>query len=227
MSLALGSQAAIYKWVDRSGAVHYSDTPTRDAEQIQLSDPTIYTPVSSDLENRTGQAPSQAAKPAKYSSFTIVSPASNEMVQANGGTVTLAFQTEPALQSGHYIQVVLDGRIQDQHATGLQFQLHNLSRGAHMIHASIHDAAGRLVARSNIVQFFVRQVTVIEDGKSPELPPSGSSGSGGDAPQYAPDSGSDYTGDAPTPGGADAFNPTSKPISSTPGRTNPAFSPNY
>jgi len=223
MSLALSGQAAIYKWVDSSGAVHYSDTPTRDAKDIKLPDATVYTPVGSSLENSGGSAaPTGPTKPANYSSFVIVAPASNEMVQANGGTVTIRFQSEPALQSGHYIQVVLDGRIQDQHATGPQIQLNNLSRGAHMIHASIHDAAGRLVARSNIVQFFVRQTSVVEDGKSPEPPPSGSSGNGGDAPQFEPDAGSNYSGDAPSD-----FNPSTKPISSTPGQTNPAFKPNY
>lgn len=227
MAFALSGQAAIYKWVDSSGAVHYSDTPTRDAKEIKLSDPTVYTPVSGNSVNGGAPTSTKSTKPVKYSSFVIVAPANNEMVQANGGSVTIRFQTEPALQAGHYIQVVLDGRIQDQHATGPQIQLNNLTRGAHMIHASIHDAAGRLVSRSNIVQFFVRQTSVIEDGKSPEPPDSGSSGSGADAPQYAPGSGSDYSGDGAQPGGADAFNPTSKPISSTPGQTNPAFSPNY
>lgn len=227
MSVALCGQAAIYKWVDSTGAVHYSDTPTRDAEEIRLSDPTIYTPTGATTGNAAGQAPASSNPPANYSSFVIIAPSNNEVVQANGGIVTLSFQSEPELQAGHYIQAVLDGRILDRHASGAALQLTDLARGAHMVHASIHDAGGRLLTRSNIVQFFVRQPTVVEDGKTPEPPPSGSGSNGGDAPQYTPGADPDYSGEAPVPGGTDAFNPTSKPISSTPGQTNPAFSPKY
>lgn len=171
MALALCAQAAIYKWVDSRGEVHYSDTPTRDAEEIKLSDPTIYSPAGTGSGSASGQVPATVADPLNYSSFVILAPNNNEMVQANDGNVTLRFQTQPELQAGHYIQAVLDGRILDQRATGPVLQLSNLTRGAHMVHASIHDAAGRLLTRSNIVQFFVRQISVIEDGKSPEPPP--------------------------------------------------------
>lgn len=224
MALALCAQAAIYKWVDSRGEVHYSDTPTRDAEEIKLSDPTIYSPAGTGSGSASGQVPATVADPLNYSSFVILAPNNNEMVQANDGNVTLRFQTQPELQAGHYIQAVLDGRILDQRATGPVLQLSNLTRGAHMVHASIHDAAGRLLTRSNIVQFFVRQISVIEDGKSPEPPPSGSGSNGGDAPQYQPGANPDYSGDAPD---ANVYKSTPKPISSTPGQSNPAFKPNY
>lgn len=248
LTTALASQAAIYKWVDSRGEVHYSDTPTRDAEEVQLSDPTIYTPTgnrgsSEPTERLPGPRPGSSVP---YASFTILSPGSNEMVQANGGRVTVRFTAQPGLQEGHYIQPVLDGRILSRlYQTTLQ--LENVERGAHMIHASIHDAAGRLMARSNIVQFFVRQVSVIEDGASPEPPASGSGSNGGDAPQFKPNSsGDEYKpgsdGDGYKPGAGTDFNAdpadstpgrthkdfgsTSKPIPSAPG-TNPAFKPSY
>ncbi len=231
MSLALCSQAAIYKWVDSRGEVHYSDTPTRDAEEIKLSDPTIYTPagVGSGNSSSAQQAGTTAPQKSNYSSFVILSPNNNEVVQANGGSVTIRFQTQPELQTGHYIQAVLDGKILDQRVTGTVLQLTNVQRGAHMLHASIHDAAGRLLSRSNIVQFFVHQTSVIEDGKPPEPPPSGSGSSGRDAPQYTPGKTPDYSGKPPAKPGSDAgdYNAPRKPISTTPGQTNPAFKPNY
>lgn len=231
LSMTLCSQAAIYKWVDSRGAVHYSDTPTRDAEEVQLSDPTIYTPTGTSSNSNRGErqaAPgSGASQP--YASFVILSPGRNEALHANDGRVTIQFAIQPALQPGHYIQAVLDGRVMDKRFYQNSLQLENVTRGAHMIHASIHDAADRLMARSNIVQFLVHQASVIEEGKPPEPPPSGSGSNGGDAPQYTPGKVPDYSGEPPARPGSDAsdYNAPRKPISTTPGQTNPAFKPNY
>ncbi|MCW8943192.1 MAG: DUF4124 domain-containing protein [Sedimenticola sp.] len=239
--LSLTGQSAIYKWVDNKGEVHYSDTPTRDAEQIKLSDPTIYSPTGA--ESRAAPTPGSGTtpteKPLKYSSFVIVAPGNNETVRAEGGAVTIQFQIQPGLQTGHYIVPVVDGRILSQRVAAPVLVLEGVERGSHMVHASIHNATGQLQARSNIVQFFVQQTSVVEDGKSPDLPDSGSSGqSGVDAPQYkpgtapgyTPDTGSDFKADPTdsTPGQTNSkFNSSSKPISSTPGQSNPAFKPNY
>lgn len=230
MSLALCSQAAIYKWVDSRGEVHYSDTPTRDAEEIRLSDPTIYTPSNAPGPQNSGaQDTTRPPAGTNYSSFVIIEPGNNEVVQANGGSITIRFQSQPELKSGHYIQPVLDGRILDQRLMGTTLQLSNIQRGGHMVHASIHDAAGRLLARSNIVQFFVRQTSVIDEGKPPTPPPSGSGQGGTDAPQFQPGAAPDYSGQAPAAPGADAgaYKPSGQSIPATPGRTNPAFKPNY
>ncbi|WP_428606461.1 DUF4124 domain-containing protein [Sedimenticola sp.] len=231
IAFTLASQAAIYKWVDSRGEVHYSDTPTRDAEEVQLSDPTIYTPTGSGASKLNDQSTNRPPEqPIHYSSFVILSPNNNEVVLANNGSVVIRFQSQPALQPGHYIQPVLDGRILDQRLGGNELVLNNIERGGHMLHASIHDAGGRLQARSNIVQFFVRQVSVVEDGKSPTPPASGSSGtSGADAPQFKPGSKPDYSGQAPAESGSDAsaYKPNGKSISTTPGQSNPAFKPNY
>ncbi|MCW8903897.1 DUF4124 domain-containing protein [Sedimenticola sp.] len=229
MSLALCGQAAIYKWVDSRGDVHYSDTPTRDSEEIKLSDPTIYTPTSTGSQSGSAATGTRPPEGINYSSFVILAPSNNEVVQANGGSITIRFQAQPGLQPGHYIQAVLDGRILDQRVTGATLQLSNVERGGHMVHASIHDAAGRLLVRSNIVQFFVRQVSLVEDGKTPVPPPSGSGSNGGDAPQYKPGDAPDYSGKPAANPGSDAgdYNSPRKPISSTPGQSNPAFKPNY
>jgi hypothetical protein len=238
--VSLPGQSEIYKWVDSRGEVHYSDTPSRDAEQIKLSDPTIYTPTGVAASAGSAQNPVvKAPDKINYSSFVIVVPGNNEVVQSSDGLVTVQFQIEPGLKSGHYILPVLDGTILTQKATSSVLTLNGLERGAHMLHASIYNAGGSLLSRSNIVQFFVRQTSVVEDGKSPDLPDSGSSGqSGVDAPQfkpgaapgYKPGAGSNFKPDAAdsSPGQSNThFNPTSKPISSSPGQTNPAFKPKY
>ena len=236
---AFTGQAAIYKWVDSRGEVHYSDTPTRDSEEVQLTDPTLYSPGGTGNRSereQSGQPTDRRSGPSlPYASFVILSPGRNETVQANDGRVTVQFSSQPSLQEGHYIQPVLDGRILDQRLYQTSLVLENVERGGHMIHASIHDAAGRLRARSNIVQFFVRQTSVIEDGKPPEPPPSGSGSNGGDAPQfkpesngdtYKPGSGTDFDSEPSSGQTHQDFGSSSKPIPRTQG-TNPAFKPNY
>lgn len=164
--LAISGQTEIYKWVDSKGEVHYSDTPTRDAEQIKLSDPTIYTPIGAAASTGTVQTPT-ATPPDKinYSSFVIVAPGNNETVRANDGTVTIQFQIQPGLQAGDYIVPVVDGRVLRQRLTHSVLTLEEMDRGTHMVHASIYNAAGQVQVRSNIIQFFVQRISVIKNAK--------------------------------------------------------------
>lgn len=231
--------AAVYKWVDQSGMVHYSDQPQAGAEKIDLPEPTVYSPRPVPNSTAGGRGKKGKKSPVAYTAFSIVAPPNRETIRSR--SVEIVFQVSPRLQPGHYIQVILNGRIMDRRLTGAKLQLEGLDRGSYMVHASVHNAVGLMQIRSNIIQFFVQIETTFDDGEAPDPPESGSSGVPGvDAPQYKPGDPADFApGDeadfspdenAHTPGVTNpGFIPNggSNPFPSTPGQTNPAFKPNF
>jgi hypothetical protein len=252
--------SAIYKWVDEQGGVHYTDKLQPGVEAVEISEPTVY---RSGPDGAKPAAPETAPSPApgqpadargEYTGFRIAVPAYNATIKSNEGIVQLEFEILPRLQESHTIQVILDGRILDRRFTNSRVPLRGVERGGHQVQASIHDASGAMQMRSNLVQFFMRQDSVIEEGKPPQPPPSGQSGRRGvdapqydpasikaedyynvdgsrvpqvDDPEYRPDNGPGDYGAEPgsvTPG---RTNPdfVSPPSSHTPGRTNPNYVP--
>jgi len=177
--------AAVYKWIDQSGIVHYSDQSQAGAEKIDLPEPTVYSPRSIPSSAAAGGGKNGKKSPVAYTAFSIVAPSNRETIHS--GSVEVVFQVSPPLQPGHYIQVILDGRIMDRQLTEPILQLEGLDRGSYMVHATVHNAVGLMQIRSNIIQFFVRRETILDDGEAPEPPESGGSSTPGvDAPQSLP-----------------------------------------
>lgn len=239
--------AAVYKWVDQSGMVHYSDQPDEvGAEKIVLPESSVYSPRPISTSTAGGRGKKSQNSLAGYTAFSIVAPSNRSTIRS--GSVQVVFQVSPRLQRGHYIQVILNGRIMDRRLTGSTLFLEGLDRGSYMVHATVHNAVGLMQIRSNIIQFFVHRESTLDDGEAPDPPDSGSSDQPGvDAPQYKPGDPVDFdTGDgaaqgndstdftpgenANTPGVANpAYTPSggSNPFPVTPGGANPAFKPNY
>ena len=210
--------------------VHYSDQPQTGAEKIELPAPTIYSPRSIPSSTNGGEGKKGQKSPVAYTAFSIVAPSNRETILSS--SVEVVFQVSPPLQPGHYIQVILNGRIMDRRLTGPILQLEGLDRGSYMVHATVHNAVGLMQIRSNIIQFFVRLESALDDGEPSEPPESGGSGETGvDAPQYKPGDPVDFDiGDKAVPGkDAPDFTPNGgpTPFPATPGKTHPAFQPNY
>ncbi len=240
--------AAVYRWVDqKTGVVHYSDQPDEvSAEKIVLPEPTVYSPRRTPTSTAGGGGTRSQNLLAGYTAFSIVAPSNRSTTRS--GSVEVIFQASPRLQRGHYIQVVLNGRIMDRRLTGSTLFLEGLDRGSYTVHATVHNAVGLVQIRSNIIQFFVRRESMFDDGEAPDSPDSGSSDqSGVDAPQYKPGDPVDFdTGDGAAQGNDStdftlgentntprvanpAYTPSggSNPFPVTPGGANPAFKPNY
>lgn len=237
--------AAVYKWVDESGRVHYSDQPAPGAEEIKLPEPSVYTPRSAG--GIRGGAKSK--KSGLYRSFSITSPADQATFRIEEAQITVRLSLTPRLRSGHAVRLTMNGRVLNQRLTSLQMNLGKVERGSHRLQATVIDNKGREMIGAAPVQFFVHT----DAGDAAEAPTSGSSGeSGVDAPQYeAPDSAdfrnsADHTEDRDASSfrnstdhteGRDAsdfkapassgYTPNNNAIPHTPGATNPAFTPSY
>ena len=164
---ALVSAAALaapaWTWVDAQGRRHYSDRPVEGATQIELGEPQTFGGSAA----RTSARPAAAAReeadaPAAvtYSVLDIVSPTQEETLHNIEGNLGVNVATNPALQSGHRIDAILDGERREVGARSLNFTLSEVYRGEHTLQVVIVDAAGTEVKRSAAVTFFVRQTSV-------------------------------------------------------------------
>jgi hypothetical protein len=226
--LPSGAGAVICKTVDADGVVSYSEVPAAECpEAVKLPDYSRYAPRPIDetrFRGAEGSANQSATLFAGYTRMVITQPAANGTVRSNQGEVPVSIELEPGLQPGHKIGLTLDGSSVEGSFASTSLQIGSVERGTHTLRAKVTDEAGRVLILSPSVLFTLRQRGLFdgasEDVKPPVEPAPGFPG-GGNADFDAPDTPPDYAPQAPN------YRPGSGGIPTTPGRTNPAFAPNY
>lgn len=160
-------QAAIYRWVDSEGVLHFSDQKPDmpGVEEVNVKPPNV---VGKEGSGEQAQMPRKktstgsAAKnqplavPPRYNSLTIVSPANDAAVRANNGVVTVSCQLDPPLgtKAGHSIQIIVDGRtIRGLSRCGTA--LSELARGTHSLQIQVVDSLGKVLISSPVQTFHV------------------------------------------------------------------------
>jgi len=153
--------AQLYKWTDEDGVVHYSDQPTEGAEELQLPAP-VDRPAPAPVARRSARKAGDSADKSqafRYESLAIESPQSEESLWGIAGVLDVVVTAKPAVRPGHSLLVYLDG--ESRPTNGVSFQIDEVYRGAHTIHAEILDKSGELMIRSEPSQFYVKQRNVI------------------------------------------------------------------
>lgn len=160
LMLAAGGVAQaqkIYKWTLPNGDVVYSDKPppADQAEEVKLEPlQTFSVPPAPPLEDTS--AAKDKEKPAGYEQFKVTSPDNDATIRDNNGNVSVSLSLTPGLQSGHSIEVFMDGRaIGSGKSTSLT--LTDVDRGTHTVQAAIKDSEGKEITRSNSVVFHLRR----------------------------------------------------------------------
>jgi len=154
--------APAWRWVDQNGQVHYSDRPVPGATQIDLPAPQAsgappQAQPSSATSATTAASPPTATE--RYASVEIVSPAEQETLRGEPGTVTVQVSFQPPLQAAHRFDIAVDGQRRNLAAATTSVTLPNVFRGQHTLQAIVLDATGREVARSPVRTFFIQQVS--------------------------------------------------------------------
>jgi hypothetical protein len=158
------ANADVWRWVDDSGVVHFSDTPVEGAEQVDVSASTRST--GSRLYNQRPDIPddepeeeSAEEEAAGYESATISTPAAEETLWNIEGVLNASLQLSPPLQAGHQVRVYLDGSEQ-MTVRSTSFTIDGVYRGVHNIQAEVLNEAGKVMIRTQPNRFYVQQNTV-------------------------------------------------------------------
>ena len=214
------AQAVICKSVDAEGVVSYTDVPAGECgQEVKLPDYSRYAPRP--IQRRSpgsAEATGSEMRFERYQTMSIVEPEQNGTVRSNDGQIAVAVDLQPDLQAGHKVVLLLDGRKVDGEFGSLNIQLSGVERGSHMLRAQVVDARGATLIASSSVRFTLRKLGLNDPGSKPEQPIEPGK------PPYQPPGTPDYR---PPAGGSYAPGGSSGPISTTPGQTNPAFTPKY
>ena len=157
--LAMGAVQAgkVYKYTLSNGDVVYSDKPppADQGEEIQIEPLQSFTlPPAPPLEDTT--AKKDEPKPVGYEEFKVTNPTNDATIRDNGGNVRVSLSLSPALQSGHSIEVMVDGRSIGS-GRGTSVTLTQVDRGTHTVRAAVKDSEGKEIARSNSVIFHLKR----------------------------------------------------------------------
>ena len=178
--------AAVYKWVDQTGEVHYSDQRVPGAEPVELRNSSIYSPTKTPKEVDWREAAGVTARPGSYDSLAITSPAQEQTIHSNEQQVNVAISVQPPLTEGDSFRLFLDGTAVSGNLATPLITLQNVERGTHTLSAAVVDQAGKERIRSETVTFYLRKISVLTlPGRPTPLPEE--PGSGDDDGSEPPD----------------------------------------
>lgn len=168
LALPAASQE-IWRWVDKDGVVHYSDSPdSPDAKLISVLEPSTYegaaaTPAIAPAGSQDEEEP--AASP--YDSLSIVSPSPDQVFFGAGAVITAAADLGGTLRPDHSVVFFVNG--DRRPADGLSLDLSGLPRGSYFLRASVLDQSGNPIISSPQTTFHVRMPSVLSP-QSPQAP---------------------------------------------------------
>ncbi|HKE46224.1 MAG TPA: DUF4124 domain-containing protein [Steroidobacteraceae bacterium] len=158
--LAASAFATTYKWVDKNGVTHYSDTPAPGAEVVNLQSAQTFeaTTPGTATSSRTSTAP--GAEVPAYTKLDLWKPENEETYTNTGNVVTARVRIEPDLRRSHTIWLYLDGkRVDGLPGAGDSFTLQNVFRGTHTLAAVVTDQQGKQLISSQTVTFYMHQAS--------------------------------------------------------------------
>lgn len=165
------AQAEVYKVVDESGNVTYTDQPPPDSDakpmtlrELSIISPQIPPPApvrageTGEAEGAEGQVPIRELI-RRYRDFAIVSPTQEQSLWGTESQVNVAWRSGTALMEGMTVTVYINGLPQPP-TTQTSMAVGGLDRGEHNVYAELKDAQGRRIARTETVTFFMKQWSV-------------------------------------------------------------------
>lgn len=138
--------AAVYKWTDNEGVVHYSDTKQRGSEQINLPETqTFSAPKTVDPSFGKQQEPSATKK---YKSLSFSQPKNGETIRDALGRINISLESQPKIKKQDKFQILLDGNILGSPQIPPYFVLEQVVRGEHTLVAQIVNSAKKVLIAS-------------------------------------------------------------------------------
>jgi len=161
LASALPALAGVYSYIDAEGNRVFTDRPSGQAvEEVQLK-PSNSMATQPTPALRAVQPPKQQAAAIRYQ-LQILSPAADEAIRNNAGTVSVTVEAEPALQPGHFYQLLLDGEPFGAPGEQTSFQLSNVDRGTHQLAVAVVDAQERVLQQSESRSFHLLRTSLAQ-----------------------------------------------------------------
>ncbi|WP_169307140.1 DUF4124 domain-containing protein [Ferrimonas sediminicola] len=164
--LCAQGQAAIYRWVDDRGVIHYGDLPPPgQAEPVTLTPGnrvTLHAPILPTV------SPPPVETAAHYT-LAIINPAPDATLRSNQGRLAVRVTTDPKPAPDHSLQLLVDDRLHP--LKGGRITLENVDRGSHRLQALMVDAEGALLAESQAITVHLHRQSRLFGNPRHQQPP--------------------------------------------------------
>jgi hypothetical protein len=159
--LAASASATTYKWVDKNGVTHYSDTPAPGATVVDLQSAQTFEASTTPASTSSTPAKNSTPEQFTYSKIDLWKPENEETFTNTGNVVTARLRIEPDLRPSHTVWMYLDGkRVDGLPGAGDSFTLQNVFRGTHTLVAVVTDQSGKQIGSSQSVTFYMHQASI-------------------------------------------------------------------
>ena len=165
LSRTAASAAPAWTWVDAEGTRHYADRPVPGAEQVELAGAQAFGSSARTARAALGTGDATGAPGEAYQAIEVVSPAEQETLWNIGTALPVQVRFQPALQTGHRYDLLLDGQRRNVNTSNARVTLPDVFRGEHSLQVVVIDSAGKELARSPARVFFVQQTSTLNPNR--------------------------------------------------------------
>jgi hypothetical protein len=170
LALGAGAGAQVYRVVDEDGNVTFTDRPpSEDAEPVEVRTPNTTPPPPGNAFPEPPPPPED--EPVPGYSVTITAPADETIIPRGPGNVSVSASVSPALQSGHLLQLLMNGEPREEPQTGGSWDLTNVFRGEQNISVAVVDGDGKRLSESDPVTIFVFRPSTNDRNRRPRPTP--------------------------------------------------------
>lgn len=150
------AQSSIYRTVDENGNVVFTDAPPADSKRSieRIENPQ----VNSMPPPATIEIPEEPASEEEASAdieVRITAPANETTIPNGPGNFSVSANVSPALESGHSLQLFMDGAPWGDPQRSARWSLTNVFRGQHDLTVGVVDDSGATLAVSDPVRVYV------------------------------------------------------------------------
>jgi hypothetical protein len=168
VAFAANAATEVWRWKDKDGVIHYSDSPVPGAERVALGSavPPTGVPARPPAVSADVPPPETQAR-MRYTRCAVTAPTNDQIYKA-GESVGASVAIEPALQAGHRILVYLNGGAYTEWPeTDLDHVLNGLYRGSYTLSVRVLDGNDRTVCTGSAINFHVQQPSILSPARKP------------------------------------------------------------
>ena len=153
------ANAGLYKGLDESGNVVYSDKPFEDAQQF--TPPPLSIVDAPKVQPKDTVAEEEVAEETKYTKFNITAPKNGQTIW-NVPDLSVSLQLTPALNTaeGHTTWLLMDGKPLVKRSQSLLLQIGRADRGQHTIQAQVRNNKGKIIIRTKTITIHIKNTVV-------------------------------------------------------------------
>ena len=166
-SLLAVAEDTVYRSTDKNGNAVFTDQATENAQEIEIKETATYTetvPTYKPTSKKKNENKSMG-----YTSLSILQPASEEAIRSNSGNLTVSYSLQPALESKHSTELLIDGSPVQSSGSGGSFSLTNIDRGTHTLIVQVIDDSGSVLITSDSIM-----ITMLRYAQVHRISPHGS-----------------------------------------------------